>query len=174
MAGYISTIISFLVISFFMNYATRMSNKIIDPNGQGEITLKLNRMYSIVGYVSIVFFLTLEIIFSFSAEFNWGFFSISSILIILGIILILGGKFYRIILSSEGITQYSFLNKYSFIKWDEITQISFNSLSQEVKVRSQFKGIKIHTHMVGFENFIEIIKTNVEKKLFKKSMNIFQ
>lgn len=54
--------------------------------------------------------------------------------------------------------------------WTNIHKVTFNKLSQELKLSTDNTSIKLHMHLVGFNNFVELLKKKLSIEIYYKAI----
>ena len=88
--------------------------------------------------------------------------------IIPGGLLFAKGYFYNIVTNRFGITENTMFGNQNEIKWEEITDVTFSKINQEISIKSKKVIIKAHNHLIGFP----VLVNKIEEKTDKSFNNI--
>ena len=157
-------------VALFMNYLNRSANRGSIKNKSGQYELRMNRLYQIVGLLSIfiaIVFLIAAIYYQEKEMYIIGF---AMVLLFggLGIPLLLYYINHRLIFDEDKITSTGWTKKEITLRWDEITEISFSPFWGKIKVQGQNSQLNIHQHLVGLKEFVKLM----ENKTMWKASNL--
>lgn len=160
-------------IKLLMKILDKGINQEITPTFDGKIILKMNKLYEVIGILSLIVSIFVIILgFISGSIFSSDFIYVLTFFLLLslpGILLILYSQNIMIEVNSEKILYIGITKKIKEIKWDELKTISFNSSSKEIILKSNNITIRLNLHLKGFGSLIKIIKENVDVSIYKKA-----
>ena len=153
-----------IVVTLFMNYLNRSANQGSIKNKFGKYELRMNRLYQIVGLISIfiaIVFLIAAIYYQDKEIYVIGF---AMVLLFggLGIPLLLFYINHKLVFDENKITSTGWTKKETTLRWDEITKISFSPFSGKIKVQGQNSQLNIHQHLVGLKEFVNLMESKTK------------
>jgi glucan phosphoethanolaminetransferase (alkaline phosphatase superfamily) len=140
----------------------RGSKQTVLISSDGHYELRMNKMYLIIGVICALIGLISLLIPVLANEYSSQIFTASGILFLFfvggGIYCILWYRNHRLFFSEQGFTTESAYGEKQNMKWDDISQVSFNSFAGMVRVVDKQGNIaKAHQHLVGFSSFIKTL-----------------
>ena len=163
----ITNILPVLIVTFLMSYLYSASKKKPKYDEKGNIILKLPNFYYLfgltlmiggIGLICYVYFFNNKIEKMYGLIF-------SLIGIIPGVLLFTKGYMSNIIVNDFGIVENTMFGKQNEIKWDELLDVKFGKMSQELSMKSKNKTIKAHVHLVGFPTLVDKIEEKTGKSI---------
>lgn len=163
----ITNILPVLIVTLLMSYLYSASKKKPKYDENGNIILKLPDFYYLfglalmiggIGLICYVYFFDNKIEKLYGIIF-------SLIGIIPGVLLFTKGYLSNIIINENGITENTMFGKQNEIKWNELLDVTFGKMSQELNMKSKNKNIKAHVHLVGFPTLIEKLEEKTGKSI---------
>ena len=155
----------FIPILYFLN---KKSNTEIKSDENEQLTLRLNKFYLYLGYLSLAIGLFSSVMI-FTNENNL-ILSFSFLLIFggPGMLLVFSYKNHRIIIYKDKIEVFNLLGNKKTIVWSELRKVDFSFFKGAlILIDIKDEKINIHQHIVGFKTIIQKIKNqttvNVEK-----------
>lgn len=154
-----------MVVTLVMSLLFAASKKKAKEDPEGNLILKLPRLYPIIGLIMIFGGLGLIIFALFYAQGNDIILASTACLIAMltGLLLYAKGYISNIRVTDQGIVETTIFAKEKEIRWNEIQSISFGAVSLELKIQSSDKKIKAHMHLVGFPEFIAELEEKTGK-----------
>lgn len=153
-----------MLIFLIYNYINATSNEEQQANEDGKYVLRMNRLYQIIGIISLVVaaVFTIGVIIYFDIE-----------MLILGVMMLLlfGGlgslcflyyKNHIVSFDEEAIEITDWRGRENRLYWDEIHKISFNRFSGLVKLESVGKQAGLHYHLVGLVDFVTMMENKTQ------------
>ena len=146
-----------LAVSLAMNYMNKGASQEIEKSTNGEIELRMNKLYQILGYLSIGFASSLVIAALFYQEQEMYIVGIAMLLLFggLGIPCLMYYQNHKLRFDDEKITVQNWRKKIKEIAWREIDDIRFNPFSGYLEIRGLDKKMAIHQHLVGLKKFTD-------------------
>lgn len=163
----IETIIPYTIISIAVSIAlaflTKSTEKSIDKDESGNFNLKMNKLYGIIGIISVLFGLLFLIFIPLTVGVNESEIWIVVILILLisfglGIPCLMYYRNHRVIFNSNSIIVSNVFGKVKEIKWSDIIDVRYKAFSGLLILTTKIEQIKVHQHLVGLSNFVEFIE----------------
>lgn len=144
-----------LAVSLAMNYMNKGASQEIAKNPSGEIELRMNKLYQILGYLSIGFASIFVIAALYYQEKEMYIIGMSMLLLFggLGIPCLMYYQNHKLKFDDEKIVAQNWRKKIEEITWREIDEIKFNPFSGYLKIRGLNKKMTIHQHLVGLKEF---------------------
>lgn len=137
-------------------------------NEDGDVVIKMPLIYPVLGIVAVVGF-GFALIYSAGElqenEVIWVT-SMGVLFMFLGLLLILKGFVFRILIKEDGLEQISLWGKQTNMKWNEIEAIRFGKVSQNLVIKSKTGKVTAHNHLVGFQFLVDTLqeKTGITRK----------
>lgn len=162
--------------------AVRMLNrdaekKDLEFDKDGDIVLRMSKIYDFLGYMIIAFGLMAVALSQFGAESPME----SLIIMIIGIFTILMGIFQivfvrgiKVMAGQVGIRYVNFTGKEKQISWDEIKEIKFVKFKNSIYITSNTEGIRIRMDFVGVRSFIDLMKGKLPASLYGQALDKFE
>ncbi|WP_224997042.1 hypothetical protein [Cesiribacter sp. SM1] len=158
-----------LIAALLVRYLILTWNSKNKPTSDGYEVLKLPAFYGYIGVIGLAAFIgvCISAVEQFAAK---GMPTIGLIIVAgtvmlsvlwLGILLMLWTWVFEIKINEQEIIQRSRTGKESSLKWTDVKQVSFDSLSLQVTLTDGVKKIKCHQHSDGFEKLVAQIKTKL-------------
>jgi hypothetical protein len=154
-------------------YLNKVASRHTTKNKEGWYTLRMNRLYQIVGI--LVGIIGLSFLFLGLSEQDTN--ALITVLILslgfiaLGFICFLWFLNHRLNFNEKTIIASSFNGKPTSLNWQEITNISFSSFSGLITLTgSNGEIVKAHQHLAGLNSFIELMER--QTKWTAKSLNL--
>ncbi len=150
------------VVTLSLTYLTKLTGKKVTADLNGKIELRMNKLYVIVGLISMIMGIGFALVFAFIGEFDRG--SIIGLVIMLvfglglGLPCLIYYQNHRILFDNQSIQATDGLNKTEKIKWDDIKSIRFNHFSGKLTIKDTSKIIKLHQHLVGLSTFMKMLE----------------
>lgn len=163
----ITTILPVLIVTFLMSYLYTASKKKPKYDEKGNIILKLPDFYYLFGLALLIGGIGLicyVYLFNNTIEKMYGLI-FSLIGIIPGILLFAKGYRSAIIVNDFGIVENTMFGKQNEIKWNELLDVKFGKMSQELSMISRNKTIKAHSHLVGFPTLVDKIEEKTGRSI---------
>lgn len=164
-----------LAVSLTMNYMNKGASQEIAKNMNGEIELRMNKLYQILGYVSICFASIFVITALYYQEKELYIIGVLMLFLFggLGIPCLMYYQNHKLQFNDERIIVQNWRKKVEEITWGEINEIKFNPFSGYLKIRGLNKIITIHQHLVGLKEFTNKMeeKTNWKTSELKLPIN---
>ena len=163
-----------LTMAFLIKYSVLIWSNKNRPNSDGYDVLRLPGFYGYMGVIGLGVFIGV-IITALKQIIPKGMPSIDLIIVAslvilpllwLSLVLIMWTWVFEIRLNEEEIVQRGMLGKLSAIKWSEVKNVSFDSLSLQVTIKDGVNKIKCHQHSDGFEKLVKLIneKLNLNRQ----------
>lgn len=140
-------------------------------NETGKLELSVNKLYGLCGVISLILGVIVLILFAISDGSQMkSMLSITALFIGLGAVLV--GYFMNTsaVISHDELTYVGMTKKIKKLKWHEIEKVTFNKNSQELILTSKADKIKFHSHLIGFGSLVEIIRTKLDKSIYKDAI----
>lgn len=170
---YITSGIIFAVVIVLMKHLTSSSKKQPILNGEGVMVLRMNKNYSIFGYMNIAISAMIGIIPCLGLVETIGdtFIILCLVLFFIGsgTLLVLVSRNTKVEIYDEKIRYYGITGKVKEIQWEDIRKVTFGKTSLELSLITMYEKIKIHMHMVGFLSFIELMKKKIDYSLYEEA-----
>ena len=148
-------VLSGLAVSLVLNYMNKGASQGIASGLNGQIALRMNKLYQILGYVSI----GIALIFVVAALYyqEKGMYIIGILMLFLfgglGILCLMYYQNHKVEFDDKKITVQNWRKKIEEITWDEINDIKFHPFSGYLRLRGLNKEMAIHQHLVGLKEF---------------------
>jgi hypothetical protein len=152
------------VTTITLRYVNKATNKNISTDVTRKYSLRIHRLYQIIGYAGLALCLILLIGPLFMPEEM----NIASYIILLCCYLIFGGlgllctRYYNnhlVIFDDALIQVLSVSGVVKFMKWEDINTARFNAFTGLITISDQVGNkIKIHQHLVGLTKFLNLLK----------------
>ena len=125
----------------------------------------MNKLYGIVGLVSILFGVFFIIFFITTPDKSDGGIVGGVLLMLLifwgaGIPCLLYFKNHKVSFNEDSILVVNVFGKQKKVEWAKIADINFKALWGLIVIDSEGEKVKIHQHMVGISKFIETLERN--------------
>ena len=149
-----------------LSWLNKVAKTKLQPDKTGETTLRMNKLYIIMGVIAFIMWLTFVIFLFTSISSDWKTF-VSSFLIISivtlgpGIPCSLWYLNHKVTFDNETIQVNNVYGKKNQILLKDIVSISMNHFSGMLKVNTQNDSVSIHQHLVGVSTLTEKIKSYV-------------
>ncbi len=170
----ISTIIITTVVSLIMGMLYVASQGKAKEDNQGNLILQLPKFYWFLGIIMILIGVGLLVVANFyvdTPEDKKVVFSMCIVATVLGCYLFLKGYISKIIVTNRGVIAIGLFGQQTPIHWNEITTISFGSISQELSIRSKQNTIRAHIHLVGFNELVSKLEEKTGKPRNEMGLN---
>lgn len=159
-----------LVVGLALAYLKKGASQSGGQTVNGLVVLKMNKLYGIIGIISIIFGFGFSLLPVLSNEYNSVMFLIVLIMLLIfwgaGIPCWLYYKNHKLEFDGEKIIVKNVLGKEKTIQWSEINQITFSHFSSYLTIiDSKGEKIKIHQHIVGLSSFAKMIETKTSWKV---------
>lgn len=146
----------------------------VNSSEGGKIILKMNKLYGIIGILSLI----ISVIFIIASFFSGAFFgddaiyafAIISFFFLCGLLLVLYSRNIMAEVTSDRIVYVGLTGKRKEIIWDQLKNMSFNTSSKEIILKSETAKIKLHIHLKGIGSLIKIIKQNVDVSIYAQTL----
>lgn len=158
------------LIRSFMKILDNGINQEIIPTPDGKIILKMNKVYGVVGILSL--FASLSVIVlglinnSLLSKDAIYILVIFALFFLLGLLLVMYTRNIMVEVTSEKIFYTGLSGKNKEIQWNQLKSISFNPSSKEIILKSNQVSIKLHIHLKGIGSLIKIIEQNVDLSIY--------
>ncbi|MEM9723380.1 MAG: hypothetical protein AAGA10_29190 [Bacteroidota bacterium] len=143
-----------------MHYMTRLTQKEIPRQADGSLTLRMNRLYQVLGYIALGIGVVV-LVASFGAKEEGKEIEIlmAQLVILLlfgggGIYLIMGYSNTWLSFNEDHIRSSTWMGEIKEIHWKDIEQIRYKSLSGYLVIKGKNEKIKAFRYFVGFQAFI--------------------
>lgn len=149
-----------VAVKLAIDFLNKSANKEAEEDEHGRFILRLNRLYQIVGFISIVMGLFGLSIILYFKESDIAIIS----LIIMGIFwgagipCLIWYYNYKLTFDNRTVTVKSWTTKEETIDWSDIQDIVFKRWSGYIKVIGENKRMTIHSHLVGLKSFIKMME----------------
>ncbi len=155
-----------LAVSLAMNYLNRGASQEIEQSKNGEIELRMNKLYQILGYVCIGFASIFVMAALYYQEKEMYVIGIVMLILFggLGISCLMYYQNHKLTFDDEKITVQNWRKKIEEIKWGEINEIKFNPFSGYLNIRGLNKKMTIHQHLVGLKAFAKKMEEKTKWK----------
>ncbi len=165
----IINILPVLIVVLLMSYLYSASKRKPKYDENGNIILKLPNFYYLLGLALMIGGVGLICyIFLFDNKIEKIYGIIFSLIgIIPGALFFMKGYFFNIIINEFGITENTMFGKQNIIKWNELLDVTFGKMSQELNMKSKNKSIKAHIHLIGFPTLVEKLEEKTSKSIKK-------
>ncbi len=156
-----------IAVSTALAFLTKSIAKSIDADERGMFKLRMNKLYGILGIISIVIGLLFLIFLLLTSEPNdsgiWGG-VILTILIFwgLGIPCLMYYRNHRVTFDDNSIVVTNVYGKVKEIKWSDISDVRFKTFAGLLVLTTTSEQIKVHQHLVGLSKFIEYIENKTK------------
>lgn len=172
MTNVISTVLIVLAVSYLMRYLAQQSKRPAQVENEGNKVLRMPMIYEVIAWVGLAFSAFLAIIGilfnSHSTVDKFGWLSIFGFFLILGVPLILVRRNTKLVFNDDGVTYTNSFLKNETISWKEIKTVSFKH--KTLTLRGDNKKIGVSYSMIGFQNFIDFIKTKLSSSVFETAL----
>ncbi|WP_020531712.1 hypothetical protein [Flexithrix dorotheae] len=151
-------------VSLAMNYMNKGTNQKIEKTVGGEIELRMNKLYLVLG----LFFIGMTSIFVIAGIFyqDKGMYIISLVVFLIGGVAgtpcLLYYRNHKLKFNETSISVQNWKGTIRQIKWSEISQIKFNPISGYLKLIGVDKKLTIHQHLVGLKEFTTMMEEKTE------------
>lgn len=172
----VSIVIITVTISLLFKYLnSKTENVQITTDEKGMMVLKLNRLYGIVGWSSVLLSVGLLILGVFLIrEIDGNFFAVVFLFLLffgLGFPLVLAYRNIKIEVNNTTIKYFNLFNNVKEVNWNDLRQVKFGKSSLELKLITENTEVKAHLHLNGFPKLIEIMKENLDPSLYKDALS---
>lgn len=150
-----------IVISFAFSFLTKYSSKKVAKNPSGRYNLKMNKLYGIVGVVSLIlgFFCSVYLpLIENSSEVIIGIVLFLLIFWGLGIPSLMCYRNHSLSFDNKSIQVSNIYGKKKEIQWSDICTIKFNLFSGFLDLKTNKESIRVHQHLVGITHFADYIE----------------
>ncbi|MFM7021673.1 MAG: hypothetical protein ACKOXB_01740 [Flavobacteriales bacterium] len=154
-----------VVVSLVMAFLYAASRKKPIEDEMGNKILRLPVFFYVLGVISIVFGLVLSLLVFSNEEDVFISIPFFMLFFILGMVLIIGRKNTQTVITPEKIIHTSFWGKTKELNWEEISKLSYGKMSQELKIESKKKKIRVHVLMVGFKELLSEIENRTSHSI---------
>ena len=163
----ITNILPVLIVTLLMSYLYSASKKKPKYDEKGNIILKLPAFYHLFGVALMIGGIGLICyVFFFNNKIDKMYGIIFSLIgIIPGVLFFVKGYISNIVLNETGITENTMFGKQKTIKWNELLDVTFGKMSQELNMKGGSNNIKAHIHLVGFPTLIEKLEEKTGKSI---------
>lgn len=157
-----------VAVTLAMSYLNSGANKSPSNHIGENIQIRMNKLYSIIGYIG----LGISIAFSIGSIF---FYEQGIEVLCVLIWVILGGpgiacllyhKNHKVDFDNDQFSVSNWRGKTNTYKWRDITEVQYKPISGYLKVSDSSNSSKIHSHLIGLGIFIDRLD-NLTK--FKKN-----
>lgn len=144
-----------LAVSLAMGYMNKGASKEIEENIHGEVTLRMNKLYLVLGYVAIGLASIFMLAIFYYQEKEMLIVGLPVCLLFggLGLICLLYYRNHELKFNDKKILVKSWKGKIQEIAWEEINEIKFHAFSGYLKLKGFNKKMTIHQHLVGLKAF---------------------
>ena len=159
-----------ITITLVFSYMNNGANEEIEIQSNGDIELRMNKFYHILGYLSIGFasiFVMAALYYQDKEMYILGF---AMLLLFggLGLLILMYYLNHKLMFNEDKIIVHNWRREVQEIYWTEITEIKFNAFSGYLKINGRNKNLKIHYHLVGLKEFTK----RIDQKTKWKSSNL--
>lgn len=135
-------------------------------NLKDHFILKLPLFYPIIGTIGLIGTLAFGI-YELLTRTSDQWIGIAGFIVFFGslsISLLLAGLLYRIELTETELIQTTWLGRTRKLHWSDISKISFWQTSLELTMTDGTTKIKVHSHMIGFEQLLTKLEQRTNSK----------
>lgn len=163
-----------IAVSLAMNFMNKGASQNIRENENGEIELRMNKLYQILGYLCI----GITTIFVLAAIYyqDEEMYLIGGIMFLLfgglGLPILMYYNNHKLRFNDDRILVHNWLGKSNEIKWSEIDSIKFNPFSGYLKINGLNKKLTIHQHLVGLKEFLKRMEEKTKWKVSELKLPI--
>jgi hypothetical protein len=173
--------LAFLII-LFAAFASRLvasaSDKAPELIGGGRRVLRVNRGYAVMTGVGIGMIVLLLVLAPARAgkplKAFPGVVGIVAACVAIGLPVVLATVRVRVEFDREVIRRRDMWGKRTEIRWDEIRQVSFNKMRLELALASASRKIGLNVHMIGFPDFLEVLKDRLDPALWRNPLLLLE
>lgn len=157
-----------IAVTFAMSYLNKSANSKPAEPKNGITQLRMNKLYSIIGYMGI----GIAIMFSIGSIFFYepGLEILSVIIWLVmggsGIVCLIYYINHKVQFDKDKIIISNWRGKTNTFKWNEIRDVKFRPISGYIRIEDEEKTANIHSHLIGLNMFINQLD---KKTKFKKS-----
>jgi len=156
-----------IAISTVLALLVKATRKSVEPDANGKFILRMNKLYGIVGMLSMVFGILFLTFFPLTPEFNSGELFLTLVLMLLifwgtGIPCLMYYQNHRVIFNEDSIMVSNYYGKIKEINWSNITDIKFKPFLGVLVLSTTDAQVKVHQHLVGLSKFIEYIENKTK------------
>lgn len=164
------------VVVIGLAFLTKATGKPVSPDQSGKLTLKMNRLYGVVGLIGLLFGLTFLIVPPLTTDhYSTGEIYMAVIVLLLifwgtGIPGLLYYLNHKVCFDEDAIIVTDLFGKEQEVQWNNIESIKFKFSTGLLILKTDDKKIKVHQHLVGLSQFIAFVErktkwTNRELKV---------
>lgn len=166
-----------LTLSLTFGYLNRLSRKPIQLDESGKFSLRMSKLYNIVGYTGIVFGLIMivgPLLFVDEEMDAWSYVLFAFVFVLftlLGALSILCYRNHMVFYDERLIEVRSPFGKTAGMEWSEIKKIKFIPLTGFIRLTDSRGGrINLHYHLLGMGDFINTLeaKTGLRNKTLRR------
>jgi hypothetical protein len=171
-----------LTVALTLRYLHKSTSKSISTDDKGQFSIRMHKLYNIVGIISIVLCLVITIGPILAGESDIGIYIMTFFMFLLfgglGLLCILYYRNHNVLFDTTSITVQSPFGKLKSTSWQKLAKASFNPTSgMLILTDSDGQKLKIHQHLVGLNKFIRMLEiktgwTSKELKLPVKRSNV--
>lgn len=155
-----------LAVNLAMRYMSKGASQEIDKDMNGDIELRMNKLYQIVGFVSIGFALIFVIAALYYQEKEMYMIGTAMLLLFggLGLPCLMYYQNHKLKFNDTRIIAQNWKKKTGEITWTEIDDIKFNPFSGYLKIFGLNKKLIVHQHLVGLKAFTKKMEEKTKWK----------
>lgn len=157
-----------VAVSFVMLYINKAASKPVAENAEGQRVLEVNKLYLVIGWLGIAMGVGSLLLMVFMWEPGIEVPAIISTLLFggSGYMMLLYYRNHKVVFDEERVTVIGWTGKRFSVKWAEINDIKFNSLSGYIKLYGLGEKANIHFQIMGIKSFLDMMeaKTNWRAK----------
>lgn len=156
-----------IAVSTALSFITKATGKSVDIVESGQFNLRMNKLYGIMGIIGLVFGLLFLIFLPLTTEPNDSGIWLAVILMLLifwgtGIPCLMYYRNHRVTFDDNSIVATSLYGKIKEIKWTDIEDIRFKSMSGLLILTTKDDKLKVHQHLVGLSKLIEFVENKTK------------
>jgi hypothetical protein len=151
-----------VVITMFLKYSKKKSNKNVEIDQSGFFILKINKLYKIIGSISTGFAVVLSIV-SIYLNSRQGYIvllTMSFLLGWLGIFILMFYYNHKFEFNDVNMRVINIYGRTKTMSWNDVKEIKFEPLKGYIYLYSEKEKLKIHQHLVGLIEFVKIMEKN--------------
>ena len=141
----------------------------------GDLLLKLPKLYEIITWVFLIgglvfFFISPYVLEVETIQDEISLYGILAITLALGVPLLLASKLIKITANDHQLKQTTWYSRKMELSWQEIKSVTFGKTSLQLTLRSETSFIRVHAHMYGFSEFLELMKKHLNEEMYKEAL----
>lgn len=155
-----------LVVYAALYWLNKTAKTRIHPDKTGETTLRMNKLYFILGSLVSIMWIVFVAFLSTSASNDWTIFILLILIVSIvsigpGIPCILWYLNHKVTFDNDRIHVSDIYGKMKTVLFRDIVSMNTNIFTGMLELKTQNDSVKIHQHLVGVKNLIERIKDSL-------------